>query len=39
VDPHGNTFTGTFTVDVYDLSNNLLYHLSGTVSGDRITAD
>jgi hypothetical protein len=39
VDSHGNSFSGTFTVDVYDLSNNLLYHLSGTVSGDRITAE
>lgn len=39
VDSHGNSFSGTFTVDVYDLSNNLLYHVAGTVSGERITAD
>ena len=39
VDPHGNSFSGTFTVDVYDLSNNLLYHLDGQVSGQRIMAD
>jgi hypothetical protein len=39
VDSHGNNFSGTFTVDVYDLSGNNLAHFGGTVSGQRITAE
>lgn len=35
----GKTFTGTFTIDQYDQSGNLLVHLIGTVSGIRITVD
>lgn len=37
---HGsNSFTGTFTVDVFDLTGVNLLHLAGTVSGQRITVD
>lgn len=39
LDPHGASFTGAFTVDVFDLAGNNLMHLSGTVAGKRITAD
>jgi hypothetical protein len=37
--PDGNRFAGTFTVDQYDESGNLLAHLQGTITGTRITAD
>lgn len=39
LDPHGASFTGTFTVDVFDLAGNNLMHLTGTVAGKRISAD
>ena len=39
LDPHGSSFTGTFTVDVFDLAGNTLVHLTGTVAAKRITAD
>ena len=39
LDPHGASFTGTFSVDVFDLAGNNLMHLTGTVAGKRITAD
>lgn len=35
----GDTFQGTFTVDVYDLAGNHLDKLSGTVSATRITVN
>ena len=35
----GKTFTGTFTIDQYDQSGNLLVHIIGQVSGTRITVD
>jgi hypothetical protein len=35
--PNGNQFSGTFTVDQYDESNNLLAHLQGTITATRIT--
>jgi hypothetical protein len=36
---NGNTFSGTFTVDQYDQSGNLLVHLIGQLRGKRITPD
>ena len=39
IDPNGNSFIGTFTVDVFDLSGNTLLHLAGTVAGKRVTVD
>ncbi len=35
--PNGNQFSGTFTVDQYDESNNLLAHLQGVITATRIT--
>jgi hypothetical protein len=39
LDRGGNQFTGTETVDVYDLSGRLLSHQEGTCKGVRITAN
>jgi hypothetical protein len=39
VDGGGDNFSGPFTIDIYDLSNNLLLHLSGQITGKRITVD
>lgn len=36
---NGNSYSGSFTLDQYDLSGNLLVHLEGDVSGTRITPD
>lgn len=33
------TYSGTFTLDQYDTNGNLLVHLAGNVSAQRITAD
>jgi hypothetical protein len=33
------SYSGTFTLDQYDTSGNLLVHLGGNVSAERITAD
>lgn len=38
IDPSGNTFSGTCTVDVYDLSGNLLDQEVSDVSATRINA-
>ncbi len=35
----GSSFSGTFTIDQYDESNNLLAHVEGTITGTRITPD
>jgi hypothetical protein len=35
--PNGQSFTGIFTIDNYDESNNLKSHLQGTIAGTRIT--
>jgi hypothetical protein len=35
----GKTFTGTFTIDQFDQSGNLLVHIIGVVSATRITVD
>jgi hypothetical protein len=37
--PNRNTFSGTFVIDAYDTARNPLVHLTGTVSGKRITQD
>ncbi len=34
-----DSFTGTFTIDQYDTSGNLLAHVTGTLQGKRITPD
>lgn len=34
-----NSFTGTFTIDQYDHSGNLLVHLTGNIEAKRITVD
>jgi hypothetical protein len=39
VDPSGMTYKGTFTVDILTLSGNPIQHLSGTITGTRITID
>jgi len=39
VSANGATFTGTCTLDVYDLMNNLLFHEDGQITGERITVD
>jgi hypothetical protein len=35
----GQSYSGTFTIDQYDTNGNLLVHLAGNVSAQRITAD
>ncbi len=35
--PNGESFAGTFTIDQYDESLNLLEHLQGKITGTRIT--
>ena len=35
----GQTYQGSFTVDVYDLSGSVLLHLEGDVAAERITVD
>jgi hypothetical protein len=39
VDPSGNSYTGTFSVNQYDTNGNVLVHRTGRVVGLRITAD
>ena len=39
VDRSKNSYSGTFTVDQYDTNGNLLAHIAGNVSAQRITAD
>jgi hypothetical protein len=39
VDPDNNSYSGTFTLDQYDTSGNVLVHIQGNVTGERITAD
>jgi hypothetical protein len=36
LDPKGNTFAGTFTIDQYDEAGNKLAHVQGTITGTRI---
>jgi hypothetical protein len=37
--PNGESFTGSFSIDQYDESNNLKVHLEGTITGTRINVD
>ena len=37
--PQGTTYTGTFSIDQYDTSGNLLVHIVGEVKAARITVD
>jgi len=37
--PSGDSFTGTFTEDVYDPVGNHVDHIAGTVTAERITVD
>lgn len=39
LDHSGDSYSGTFTIDQYDTNGNLLAHLQGNVTGQRITAD
>lgn len=40
LDPSGNEFAGTFTIDVYDANSGIkVDHLAGNVSGTRVTVD
>jgi hypothetical protein len=32
-------YEGTFTIDQYDVSGNLLVHIAGRITGTRITVD
>jgi hypothetical protein len=37
--PNGDSFEGTFTIDNYNESDNLLSHLQGTITGTRINVN
>lgn len=37
--PGGNTYKGTFTIDLFDLDGNHLTQFGGTISAERITVD
>ena len=37
--PSGDSYTGTFTIDVYDTKANHLDHLAGTIAASRVTVD
>jgi hypothetical protein len=37
--PSGDSYTGTFTLDIYDTKGNKVDHLAGTVLGTRLTVD
>jgi hypothetical protein len=39
VDPGGDTYSGSFTFETYDLSGNQTFTATGTVMAQRITAD
>lgn len=39
LDAHGATYAGTFSIDQYDTSGNLLVHIVGEVKSTRITVD
>ena len=39
IGPNRNSFSGTFVIDAYDTARNPLIHVTGTVSGKRITQD
>jgi len=37
--PSGDSYAGTFTIDVYDTKANHLDHLAGTIAASRVTVD
>jgi len=37
--PDGNTYQGSFTFDLFDLSGTLVFEATGTLTAERITAD
>jgi hypothetical protein len=39
LDSHGTSYSGTFSIDQYDTSGNLLVHIIGEVKATRITVD
>jgi hypothetical protein len=39
LDSHGATYAGTFSIDQYDTSGNLLVHIVGEIKATRITVD
>jgi len=39
VEPGGNTYKGTFTIDLYDVPGNHLAQFTGTISAQRMTVD
>jgi hypothetical protein len=39
LDPAGNSYGGTFSIDQFDLSGNTLAHIVGNISATRITVD
>jgi len=39
VDPGGNTYSGSVTIEQYDTSGHLLFRLKGLASAQRITAN
>ena len=39
VSPDGNSYQGTYTININDLSGNHLAHFAGTISATRVTVD
>jgi hypothetical protein len=39
LDRSKNSYSGTFTIDQYDTNGNLLAHIAGTTSAQRVTVD
>ena len=39
VDPHGDTYAGTVTIDQYDTAKHLIFHLAGKVTAERINPE
>lgn len=39
LDPNGRTYSGTFSIDQFDLNGNNLAHITGHVSATRLTVD
>jgi hypothetical protein len=37
--PSGASFSGTFTIDIYDTSENHVDHLAGNITATRVTVD
>jgi len=37
--PSGDSFTGTFTIDIYDTNQNPMGHIAGNITATRVTVD